>query len=100
MSRRYRFGHHSVATALILFLLSSQAAAVTCSEVRALTAAELDYWAARLKVTPQKLSALLEFSFCVLPRSDGMTNSDRSAARRKGASSRRKAVVMLEPSDR
>jgi hypothetical protein len=51
-------------TALALFASVSPGRAVTCDEVRALSAAELDHWAERLQVPPKYLAALLERAFC------------------------------------
>jgi hypothetical protein len=42
------------------------ARAVTCQEVRALSATELAYWAERLQVSPAYLAELLERAFCDL----------------------------------
>jgi hypothetical protein len=44
--------------------VASPAQAVTCEEVRALTPAEVDYWAKRLKVSSQHLDTLLKAAFC------------------------------------
>jgi hypothetical protein len=42
------------------------ARAVSCQEVRALSATELAYWAQRLQVSPAYLAELLERAFCGL----------------------------------
>jgi hypothetical protein len=52
------------ATALALSGLASPAQAVTCEETRALTPAEVSYWAGRLQVSPQHLATLLDKAFC------------------------------------
>jgi hypothetical protein len=52
------------ATALALSGLASPAQAVTCDETRALTPAEVSYWAGRLQVSPQHLATLLDKAFC------------------------------------
>ena len=43
---------------------ASPAQAVTCEEVRAMSAAEIDYWAKRFEVSPDYLDALLKTAFC------------------------------------
>ena len=57
-----RFGTMAVA----LFCVVSPGRAVTCEEVRGLSAAERSYWAERLQVSPAYLTALLERAFCEL----------------------------------
>ena len=57
-----RFG----TTAVALFCFVSPGRAVTCEEVRGLSAAERSYWAGRLQVSPAYLAALLERAFCEL----------------------------------
>jgi hypothetical protein len=52
------------AAGLTLAFLASPVQAVTCEEVRGLSATELADWAKRLKVTPASLTTLLEQSFC------------------------------------
>jgi hypothetical protein len=80
------------AAAISSALFAMPAAAVTCSETRALTPGQLNYWAMRLEVTPEKLSALLEFSFCVLPRVEGIALVHRAAASKKMAAIRRESA--------
>jgi hypothetical protein len=65
ISRSWRF----LAVAAVATVLAAPAHAVTCSEVRAMSAADISYWAKRLQVPPQKLAALLAMSFCE-PRSE------------------------------
>jgi hypothetical protein len=67
MARTVRSLRHAMQIGTVGFALSffvSPAQAVTCDEVRGLTATELSYWAKRLKVTPAYLVTLLEKSFC------------------------------------
>jgi hypothetical protein len=52
--------------ALVLFFYATLGQAVTCEEVRGLSATELAYWAKRLQVSPTYLAELLEKSFCEL----------------------------------
>jgi hypothetical protein len=52
------------ATAVALSALAVPAQAVTCEETRALTPAEVSYWAGRLQVSPQHLATLLDKAFC------------------------------------
>jgi hypothetical protein len=52
------------AIALVLSVSSGQA--VTCQEVRRLSATELAYWAERLHVSPSYLAKLLDEAFCKL----------------------------------
>ena len=44
--------------------IASPAHAVTCDEVRALTPAQIEHWAKRLKVPSQHLGSLLKTAFC------------------------------------
>ena len=52
--------------ALVIFFSVTSGQAVTCEEVRGLSATELAYWAKRLQVSPTYLAELLEKSFCEL----------------------------------
>jgi hypothetical protein len=52
--------------ALVLFLSATSGQAVTCEEVRGLSATELAYWAERLQVSPTYLAELLDKAFCEL----------------------------------
>jgi len=52
------------ALSLALQFVVSPVQAVTCDEVRGLSATELADWAKRLKVKRADLAALLELSFC------------------------------------
>ena len=56
--------------ALVLLLSASSGQAVTCQEVRGLSATELAYWAERLQVSPPYLAKLLDQAFCKLGSSD------------------------------
>jgi hypothetical protein len=79
------------AAAMSSVLFAEPVAAVSCNEARALTTAQLNYWGMRLEVTPEKLSALLEFSFCLLPRVEGAALVHRGAASKKIAAFRRES---------
>ena len=52
--------------ALVLLFSVTPGQAVTCEEVRGLSATELAYWADRLQVSPAYLSELLDKAFCEL----------------------------------
>jgi hypothetical protein len=54
------------AVALLCLLSVTPAQAVTCEEVRGLSATELADWAGRLQVSPTYLAELLEEAFCTL----------------------------------
>jgi hypothetical protein len=56
--------------AFVLLLSASSGQAVTCQEVRGLSATELGYWAERLQVTPTYLAKLLDEAFCKLGSRD------------------------------
>jgi hypothetical protein len=56
---------------------ATPAQAVTCEEVRAMTPAEVDLWAKRLKVSSKHLSALLNQAFCDGPRAQQVIASTR-----------------------
>ncbi len=64
--RSLRYALQLGAVGFALSFLVSPAQAVTCDEVRGLTATDLSHWAKRLKVTPAYLATLLEKSFCEL----------------------------------
>jgi hypothetical protein len=55
---------------IVLLLSATSANAVTCQEVRGLTATELAYWAKRLEVSPTYLAKLLDEAFCKLGSED------------------------------
>jgi hypothetical protein len=55
---------------------ASPAQAVTCSEVRSMSAAEVAYWAKRLEVAPRYLDALLKHAFCEVPKAQGVVASN------------------------
>jgi hypothetical protein len=52
--------------ALVLLFSVTPGQAVTCEEVRGLSATELAYWAERLQVSPTYLAELLDKAFCEL----------------------------------
>ena len=54
----------------------SPAQAVTCDEVRAMTPAEVEYWAKRLQVSSQRLDALLKTAFCDARRAQTVASSN------------------------
>ena len=56
--------------AIVLLLSVSSGQAVTCQEVRGLSATELAYWAERLQVPPSYLAKLLDEAFCKLGSRD------------------------------
>ena len=56
---------------------ASPAQAVTCEEVRAMSPAEVDLWAKRLKVSSQHLSALLKQAFCDRPHAQQVIAATR-----------------------
>src|SRR5690242_15500459 len=47
-----------------VFFLVSPGQAVTCTEVKTMSKAELAQWAERLQVAPADLTALLQSAFC------------------------------------
>jgi hypothetical protein len=51
---------------IVLLLSLSSGHAVTCQEVRDLSATEIAYWAERLQVSPSYLATLLDQAFCKL----------------------------------
>jgi hypothetical protein len=59
-----------VMAAFVLILSVSSGQAVTCQEVRGLSATELAYWAERLQVSPSYLGKLLDEAFCKLRSRD------------------------------
>ncbi len=61
----------------------SPAQAVTCAEVRAMSAAEIAYWAKRLEVSPQHLDALLKRAFCEVPNAQRTASSTSTANKSK-----------------
>lgn len=73
--------HVAAATIALLFIVPA-AGAVTCDEVRSLTAASRADWAKRLKVTPEDLTLLLEQSFCQPKHPSGVIVSARIFARK------------------
>jgi hypothetical protein len=81
-TRRSIYGalHALTATLALLFMVPA-AGAVTCDEVRSLTAASRADWAKRLKVSPEKFTMLLEQSFCQPKQPSGVIISTRSFAR-------------------
>ncbi len=54
------------ATVFVLLLSVTSGQAVTCEEVRGLSATELAHWAERLQVSPTYLADLLHKAFCAL----------------------------------
>jgi hypothetical protein len=73
---------HVVAASVALLFMVPAAGAVTCDEVRSLTAASRADWAKRLKVSPENLAILLEQSFCQPKRPSDVIVSGRSFARK------------------
>jgi hypothetical protein len=69
----------AAAGCLALTFVSSPVRAVTCDEVRALSATELSDWAKRLKVSRGDLILLFEQSFCQLKKPSGVIVSARKA---------------------
>jgi hypothetical protein len=59
-----RFSMQLAAIGIALQFVVSPVKAVTCDEVRSLSATELSNWAKRLKVQPAELAGLLDLSFC------------------------------------
>jgi hypothetical protein len=70
--------HLGAASVALLFMVPA-AGAVTCDEVRSLTAASRADWAKRLKVSPENLAILLERSFCQPKPPSGVIVSAREA---------------------
>jgi hypothetical protein len=75
------------ALALALWAIATPAQAVTCAEVRNLSAADTKFWAERLEVSPRYLSALLREAFCDLnaARERVAANGQRRSAKPRSA---------------
>ena len=77
--RSIRYTTQFAAVGLALTFIVSPVQAVTCDEVRGLTATALSDWAKRLKVSQADLAVLLEQSFCQLKKPSGVIVSARKA---------------------
>jgi hypothetical protein len=62
---------------IILLLSVPSGYAVSCQEVRDLSATEIAYWAERLQVSPSYLAKLLDQAFCKLGSSDEAVPNNR-----------------------
>ena len=81
-----RVGAVLLGLALLLPLgFASPAQAVTCEEVRALTPAQVDYWAKRLQVPPQHLATLLKTAFCDRPGAQERVGIHQQAESQSGS---------------
>jgi hypothetical protein len=59
-----KLSHSIFLAALTSVVALSSARAVTCDEVRALSASAMNSWAQRLQMAPSDLKALLNTAFC------------------------------------